>query len=139
MSFVVRVAMRRQFLSLLKELFDAAALRVPIAVVKRGIAASALGWDHRLDAMEGELFADGVGVVAPIGEQRLGLIRDHAEKWSETLHIMRPARHRDATERPAFPAAAGVELGGEAASRSAKRLGRLSPLGTSSTPSPSRP
>lgn len=60
--------------------------------------------------MEGEFFADYVGVVATIGEQCPGLVCDHAEEWAEALHIMRLSRRHDEAERPAFPVAAGMEL-----------------------------
>ena len=78
--------------------------------------------------MESDLLADGVGVVAAIGEQCFGLVRDHVEELAEALHIVCLAGRHDEAERPAFPVAAGMEFGGEATARSAKRLGRLSPL-----------
>jgi hypothetical protein len=48
-----------------------------VAIVGRGIAAPALGRDHRLDVVEGDLLANGIGVVAAISEQRLHLVGEH--------------------------------------------------------------
>lgn len=66
-----------------------------------------------------DFLADGVGVVATIGEQCLGLVRDHAKDLAKALQIMCLARRHDEAEWSAFAVAARVELGGEAAPRSA--------------------
>lgn len=91
------------------------------------IATTTLGRDHGSDTVERDLLANGVGVIATIGEQRLGLIGDHPEQRAEALHIVGFARRQDEAERTAFSVTGGVEFRGEPAARSAKRLGRLSP------------
>lgn len=53
---------------------------------------------------------------------------DHPEQRAEPLHIMCLPRRQHEAERAAFRIASGMELGCEAAARSAKRLGLLSPL-----------
>ena len=85
------MATRRKFLSLLKGC--STALAVFVAVVEGRVAASALGRDHRLDAMEGDLLSDGVGVVATIGEQR----PERATSSLDALgsRIKRIEQHRD--------------------------------------------
>ena len=50
------------------------------------------------------------------------------EQRSEALHIVRLSRCQHEAERETSGIAPGVELGGEAAARSTKRLGLLSPL-----------
>ena len=84
--------------------------------------------DHGLGARDSDLGADGVGVVAAVGEQGMDPIGDHAEQRAEALHIMLLPRRQHEAERTAFRITPGVELGSEAAARSAKRLGLLSPL-----------
>ena len=92
------------------------------------VAAATLCRDHRLDAVEGDLLANGVSVIAAIGEQCLSFVRNHPEQRTETLHVVGLAGRQDKSERATFPVAARVEFGGEAAARSAKRLGLLSPF-----------
>ena len=92
------------------------------------IAAPSLGGDDRLDAVKGDLLADGVGVVAALGQQRSRLVGDHPEQRAEALHVVGLAGRQDEPERATFAVAGGVELRCEAAARSAKRLGRLSPF-----------
>jgi len=84
--------------------------------------------DHGLSARDGDLGTDGVGVVTAISEQGMDPVSDHAEQRAKALHIMRLSRRQHEAERTAFRIASGMELGGEAAARSAKRLGLLSPL-----------
>ena len=93
-----------------------------------GIAPVALGRDHRLDASRLDLLADGIGIVSPIGQEGLDPVGYHAEQWSKALHIVGLSRCQHEAERETSGIAPCVELGGEAASRSAKRLGLLSPL-----------
>ncbi len=92
------------------------------------VSAVAFGRDHGLDIGLGDLFADGVGIVTTICEEGLDLVADHAEQRRKAMHIVGLARRQYEAEREAPGIASGVELGGEAAARSAKRLGFLSPL-----------
>jgi hypothetical protein len=78
--------------------------------------------------MEGDLLADGVGIIAAIGQQCFGLVGNHPEQRAEALHIVSFAGRQDETERAALSITGGVELCRETASRSTKRLGRLSPF-----------
>ena len=91
-------------------------------------AAIAFGGDDRLDASGGDLGADGVGVIASVGEQRLDAVAQHPEQRPEALHVMGLARRQDKAERPTVPVAAGMELGGEATARPAKPLVLLIPF-----------
>lgn len=92
------------------------------------IAAIAFGGDDRLDTGLGDLFADGIGIVTAIREERLYPVADHAEQRCKALDIVGLPRCQDEAERTPPGIASGMELGGEAAARSAKRLGFLSPL-----------
>ncbi len=92
------------------------------------IAPVYLGGDHRLDPGRLDLLADCIGIVATIGQEGLNLVSYHAEQRCEALHIVCLPRRQHEAERKASGVAPCVELGGEAASRSAKRLGLLSPL-----------
>lgn len=91
-------------------------------------SAAAPGGNDRLDAGLGDLLANGVGVVAFSAEERLDPVGGHSEQRGEALHVMCLARCQHKAERTPFAVAAGVELGSEAATRSAKRLGLLIPL-----------
>jgi hypothetical protein len=79
-------------------------------------AAIGLGGDHRLDACSGDLFADGVGIVAAIGEEGFDPVIDHPEERRKALHVMRLAGRPQEAEREPRGIASGVELGGEAPS-----------------------
>lgn len=92
------------------------------------ITAIAFGGDHRLDTCVCDLVADGVGIVAAIGEEGLDLVADHPEQRRKALHIVRLAGRQHEAERSAPGVATGVELGGEAAARASERLCLLSPL-----------
>lgn len=72
--------------------------------------------------------ANGVGVVTLVGEESLDPIGDHAEQGRKALGIVRLPGRQDEAERSTFRIAAGMELSGEAAARSTKRLGFLRPL-----------
>lgn len=93
-----------------------------------GIAPVDLGPDHRRDTCCFDLLADHIGIVAPISQKSLDPAVYHAEQRSEALHIVGLSGCQHEAEREASGIAPCVELGGEAASRSAKRLGLLSPL-----------
>ena len=90
--------------------------------------AIALCRDDRLDVGLGNLLADGVCVIAFVGEQSLDPAGDHPEQGSKALRVVGLSGRQYEAERSAFRVTARMELGGEAASRSAKRLGLLSPL-----------
>ena len=96
--------------------------------MRDGDAAVALGGDDRLDASGGDFRADGVGVIALIGKQRLDPVAEHPEQRTKSLDIVRLTRRQDEAERSALSVAAGVELGGKAAARPAKPLGLLIPF-----------
>ena len=98
------------------------------AIMRGGITPARLGRDHRLDARRLNLFADRIGIVSPISQEGLDPVSYHAEQRCEALHIVRLPRCQHEAEGQASGIAPCVELGGEAAARSAKRLGLLSPL-----------
>jgi hypothetical protein len=75
-----------------------------------------------------DFIADCIGIVSPISQEGLNPVGYHAEQRSEALHIVGLPRCQHEAEREASGIASGMELGGEAVSRSAKRLGLLSPL-----------
>lgn len=87
-----------------------------------------LGRDDRLDVGGGEFRADGVGVIAFVGEQRLDPIAEQPEQRAEAAHVVRLARCQDEAEWPSVSVAAGMEFGGEAATRAAEPLGLLIPF-----------
>lgn len=92
------------------------------------VAPVAFRGDDRLDLGSGDLFADGIGVIALVCKERLDPVGNHSEQWRKALRVVRLPGRQDEAERAAFRIAAGMEFGGEAAARSAKRLGLLSPL-----------
>jgi hypothetical protein len=98
------------------------------AVVRGGVETVDLGRDHRLNVCGLDLLADCIGIVSPIGQEGLDPVGYHAEQRSKALHIMRLSRCQHEAGREASGIAPRVELGGEAAARSAKRPGLLSPL-----------
>ena len=80
-----------------------------------GAAPPTLRRDHRLDAVEGNLLADGIGIITPIGQQRLHPVGEPAEQRCEAVDVVRLAGRQDKTERATLAVAARVEFGGEAA------------------------
>ena len=88
----------------------------------------AFGRDDRLDPGLGDLVADGIGIIALVCQERLYLVGDHSKERRKAVDVVGLSRRQNEAERAAFGIASGVELGGEATSRSAKRLGFLSPL-----------
>ena len=92
------------------------------------LTAIALCGNDDFDASLGDLLANDICIVALVGEERLDPVGNHPEQRRKTLAIMGLPGCQDEAERAAFRIASGMELGGEAAARSAKRLGRLSPL-----------
>jgi len=92
------------------------------------VASVAFGGYNRLDIGAGDLFANGVSVIAFIGEERLYPVGNHPEQRYKALVVVCLSGRQDEAERPPLRIAPGMELGGEAAARSAKRLGFLSPL-----------
>lgn len=128
MGFVVAGGDPAPVLQLVEQPLDQVSQAVFLPVVRNGIAAVALCGDHRLDAGSRDLITDGIGVIAAISEERLDPALDHPEQWGKTLHVMRLSRRQDEAEREALGFASGMELGGEASSRSAEALCLLSPL-----------
>ena len=92
------------------------------------LAPVALCRNDRFDVGVGNLLANSVGVLALVGQESLDPVGDHPEQRRKTLRVMALSWRQHEAERPALRIAAGMELGGEAAARSAKRLGLLSPL-----------
>lgn len=92
------------------------------------MAAAAFGRNDGLHAGGGYLGADGVGIVATIGKEGFDAIADHPEKRREAMNIVRLAGRHDEAERPALAVATSVELGGEAAARTAEPLRLLGPF-----------
>jgi len=90
--------------------------------VRNGDAAIALGRNDRFDTRGGKLRADGICVVAFVGEQRFDAVAEHPEQRAKALHIVRLPRCQDEAERPSVSIAARVEFCGEAAARPAKAL-----------------
>ena len=115
-------------LELAEQALDEIAPAVFRAIVRDGYAAVAFGRDNRFDAGCGKFCADGVGIIALVGEQCLDAVTEHSEQRAETLHVVCLTRRQDEAERPAAPIAAGVQFDGEAAARPAKPLGLLIPF-----------
>lgn len=92
------------------------------------MAAAAFGGNDGLHAGAGDLGADGVGIIAAIGEERLDGIAEHPEKRRKAMNVVGLAGGYDEAERTALAVAPGVELGREAAARAAEPLRLLSPL-----------
>ena len=67
-------------------------------------------------------------MIALVRQERLDTVGDHSKQRAEALNIVRLAGCQDEAERSAFSVAPRMEFGGEAAARSAKRLGFLIPL-----------
>lgn len=83
--------------------------------MRDGRATIALGGDDRLDTGCGKLRANGVGVIALVGEQCFDAVAEHAEQRAKALQVVGLAWRQDEAERAAVSIAAGVELGSEAA------------------------
>lgn len=92
------------------------------------MAATAFGGNDGLHSDAGDLRADGIGVIAAIGEERLDAIPGHPEERRKTMDIMGLAGCHDEAEGAALAVAPGMELGGEAAARAAESLRLLSPF-----------
>lgn len=97
-------------------------------VVRDRLTSVALCRNDGFDVGLGDLFANGISVITLVGEKRLDPVGDHPEQRRKALNVMRLSGGQDEAERAAFRIASGMKLGGEAAARSAKRLGLLSPL-----------
>ncbi|MEK7457434.1 MAG: hypothetical protein AABZ76_21255, partial [Pseudomonadota bacterium] len=98
------------------------------AIVWDWIAPIAFGGNDSLNVSIGQFLADGICIVALVRQQCLDLMSNQTEQRAKALDIVALARRQDKAERSAFGIAAGVELCAESASRSAKRLGFLSPF-----------
>ena len=128
LGFIVSGSDSSPVLELVEEALDEIAPAILLAVMGCRVLAVAFGRDHSLDFRIGQFLTDGVGVIALVGEQRCDAVHEHPEQRVEALDIMRLSRRQHETEWAALGVAAGVELAREAAARSAKRLGFLSPL-----------
>lgn len=115
-------------LELAEQALDEVAPLVFFGIVGCRVFAVAFSRDDGLDPSLRQLFANSVGIVALVGQQRFDLVGDHPEQRREAVDIVRFSTRQDEAERAALGIATGVELGGEPAARSAKRLGFLSPL-----------
>src|SRR5690606_34845827 len=93
-----------------------------------GLASVAFRGDDSLNARAGNLVANGIRIIAPVGEEGLDPVGNHPEQGCKALSVVRLPGRQDEAERSPLRIASGMELGGEAAARSAKRLGRLRPL-----------
>ena len=100
--------------------------------MSRDHAESAFGgcfcWNGRLDIRLCEFRADGVGVIALIGEKRLDPVGQHPEQRSTAFHVVSLSGRQDEAQRSALTIAAGVQLGRQAASRTTKPLSLLIPF-----------
>ena len=96
--------------------------------MRGGAFSVALGRDDGLDFGFGQFFADGVAVILFVPQEGLYLVADHSEERRKTVDIMGLSRRQEVAERASFDIAPCMEFGGEAAARSAKRLGFLRPL-----------
>lgn len=88
----------------------------------------ALGRDDGLDFGFGQFVTDGIGIIALVRQERLDFVGDHAKERCKAVDVVRLSRRQNEAKRTALGIASGMEFGGEAAARSAKRLGFLSPL-----------
>ena len=93
-----------------------------------GVAAVAPCGDHSLDAGSDDLLADGIGIIAAVGEERFEAVTDHPEELRKALNVVSLAGRQHEAEWEASGVASGVEFGGEASPRSAEPLCLLSPL-----------
>lgn len=99
-----------------------------LGIVRRRVLAVALGRYDGLDVGFRQLLANGVGILALVGQQRFDLVGDHPQQRREALDVVCLSACQDEAERAAFGIAAGMQFGGEPATRSTKRLCLLSPL-----------
>ncbi len=125
---VVSVCDPAPVLELVEQALDEVAPAILSPVVRRGRFAIAFGGDDGLDPGPGDLVADGIGIIALVRQERLDLVGNHPEERRKTIDVVGLAGRQYEAERAAFGIAPGVEFGGEATTRSAKRLGFLSPL-----------
>lgn len=114
-------------LEFVEQAFDQVALAIGLAIIGDGSATAGGGGNDGIDAMEQQLLADRVCIVALVGNQRFDFGLDEPEEREEGLPVMGFATGEDEAERPAFAVAAGVNLGGEAAARTAQSLRVLIP------------
>ena len=97
---------------------------VPIApeVASRRLTAVRLGRDDRQDAAPQQLFADGVAIIALVGELGVRLGHGHVEqRWHGTV-IRDLAPGQDEAKRASLTVTAGVDLARKAAAASTKAL-----------------
>ena len=68
-----------------------------LAIMRDRYAAVTFGWNDRLDIRPEEFLADGIGVIALIGQQGLYPVSQHPEQGPEALHAVGLARRQDET------------------------------------------
>src|SRR6202034_1626934 len=115
-------------LQFVEHALDAIAAFVFAGVVQDHGLSVGFGRDDRLDAVEGQLLADCLGILTLIGDQRLDALADHAQKRQKALVVVRLSGRQDEADRASFAIASGVDLGREAAARAAEPLLILSPF-----------
>jgi len=81
-----------------------------------------LGWNDGIGSVEPGLFADGIAVVASIGEQRLRADIVSLHQRVVGRRVVRFAGRDDEAKRKAFAVRAGVNFARKAAARAAKTL-----------------
>ena len=85
------------------------------------------GRNDGFDAAGRQLVPNGIGIVALVGDQGLDFLFDETEERLERLAVVDFPAGEDEADRPTFAVAAGVDLGGEAATASPQSLRVLIP------------
>ena len=121
-GFIVAGCDAARVLELVEETLDAVAYSVEQWIDRALNLAIALCRDDRIGAVEPRVLANGVAVIASVGEQRLGAIIVGLHQRIIGRCIMRFARREDEAERQTFAVGAGVNFARKAAARTAKSL-----------------
>lgn len=119
--------MRRQFFSLLNSRSITFRQRYFTRSCGAGVRRLALA-GMTASTGSGDLLADGIGIIAAVGEERFDAVTDHPEERRKALNVVSLAGRQHEAEWEASGVASGVEFGGEASPRSAEPLCLLSPL-----------
>jgi hypothetical protein len=101
-------------LELAEHVLDLVTLAVECCVVRDGHLSVGLGWDAGGDAALGQCVAEPVGIVAPVGQQGLGLGEriDHQRSALVIAHLPFAQQH---DQRTTLAIADSMELGVQAA------------------------
>jgi len=113
-------------LDALEEVLDAVALLVEGLVVGVLSLAAATGRDDRVAALFDDFVVEAFGVIGLVGNDVFG--GKPIDQIAGADHVVLLARTKDQADWQAEGVDADMELGPEAAARTAKRLGVLSPL-----------